>query len=493
MRDTHSPKARRALAAIMFADMVGYSALMAGDEARAYEARVRYRRALATATERHGGEVIQHYGDGSLTLFSSAVEATRAAVFLQRMLRVGDPVPVRVGLHLADVVRDEDGVYGSGVNVAARIESLAAPGSVVISDRVARELSNQPGIDTIALGTVQLKNIREPMDVYAVDDPALVIPGLGEMTINAQRATRGDTMAVTAGKWISKPSASASAPATPPCQEVPTVQGPLAGLLYELHRRRVFRVLMGYLVVVMGTLTGLEHVGPSLGLPGWVIQAAVAAALLGLPVTVALAWVYDVTPRGILRTGGTRADIGRLGLVASGGLLLASGVLATVVSNGDVTSVAEPTLVPGAAESSGALAVLPLSVYDDADHGFSEALHESLVTSLGQVPGLPVLSHASVESYDAASAGAAGVRRLGASLALEGCVQRVGGEMRVLIRLVDTEHGHQLWSARFDRAYSESVVLELQSDIADAVAEGLEDLLAPRASSPVQATAYVGA
>ena len=60
---------------------------------------------------------------------------------------------------------------------------------------------------------------------------------------------------------------------------------------------------MGYLVVVMGTLTGLEHVGPSLGLPGWVIRAAVAAALLGLPITVALAWVYDVTPSGILRTG----------------------------------------------------------------------------------------------------------------------------------------------------------------------------------------------
>ncbi len=487
MRDTPSPKARRTLAAIMFADMVGYSALMAGDEARAYEARVRYRRALATATDRHGGEVVQHYGDGSLTLFSSAVEAARAGVFLQRMLRVGDPVPVRIGLHLADVVRDEDGVYGSGVNVAARIESLAAAGSVVISDRVARELSNQSGIDTIALGTVQLKNIKEPMDVYALDDPELVIPGMGELTIRAQRAAQVDKMTVTAGKWISRPSSTA-APKTEP-----TVQGPLAGLLYELHRRRVFRVMVGYLVAVMGTLTGLEHVGPSLGLPGWAIRAAVAAALLGLPVTVVLAWVYDLTPSGILRTGRTHRDIGRLGLVASGVLLVASGVLAAAVSNGDVTSMAKSAHFPAAAASSDALAVLPLSAIDDDDDGFAEALHESLVTRLGRVPGLPVLSHASVESYDTASAGTDGVRRLGASLALEGCVQRAGGKVRVLVRLVDTEQDRQLWSAQFDRDYSEDVALELESDIADAVAQELEELLSPRASSPVQAAARVGA
>ncbi len=402
------------------------------------------------------------------------------------MLRVGDPVPVRIGLHLADVVRDEEGVYGSGVNVASRIESLAAAGSVVISDRVARELSNQPGIDTIALGTVQLKNIKEPMQVFALDDPALVIPGLGEMTINAQRAARADTMAVTAGRWISKPSASKVA------AEEPTVQGPLAALLYELHRRRVFRVVMGYLVMVMGTLTGLEHVGPSLGLPGWVIRVAVAAALLGLPLTVALAWVYDVTPRGILRTGRSHGHIGRLGLVASAGLLVASGMLAAVVSSGDPTSMAAAHR-DRAVELSSALAVLPLSVYDDDDDRFAEALHESLVSRLGRVPGLPVLSHASVESYDAASAGTKGVRQLGASLALEGCVQRVGDKVRVLVRLVDAEEGRQLWQGRFDHDYSEDLVLELESIIADSVADDLEDLLSPRASSPVRTAVHVGA
>jgi TolB-like protein len=98
-----------------------------------------------------------------------------------------------------------------------------------------------------------------------------------------------------------------------------------------------------------------------------------------------------------------------------------------------------------------------------------------------------------VESYDTASAGTDGVRRLGASLALEGCVQRAGGKVRVLVRLVDTEQDRQLWSAQFDRDYSEDVALELESDIADAVAQELEELLSPRASSPVQAAARVGA
>ena len=271
---------RRSLAAIMFVDMVGYSALMQGDETRAYEARSRYRKVLDAAAARYDGEVVQHYGDGALTLFRSAVQASRAAVEIQRALRLAPVVPVRIGVHMADVVRNADGVYGNGVNVAARIEALAVPGSVLISDRVAKELHNQREVETTALGSVQLKNIDEPMRVHALVDGAVVVPEAADLGIAC----------------------------FPGCSEQPAAPPPspsLSGLplvLYELHRRRVWGVAVGYLVTAVAVLTLLLQAGPSLGLPWWVLRIGMALAAAGLPLSVALAWTFDVTPCGIMRT-----------------------------------------------------------------------------------------------------------------------------------------------------------------------------------------------
>ena len=164
---------RRTLRAIMFADIVGYSAMMQRSELMAFSLRTRFRRILEDVVERYDGEIVQHYGDGTLSIFGSAIDAAHAATLIQIELRTNPEVPVRVGVHMADVVQDCEGVYGDGVNVAARIQSLCTPGAVFLSGLVAYELRNQPGLDYVSLGYYQLKNIEAPVEICAVEDPEL--------------------------------------------------------------------------------------------------------------------------------------------------------------------------------------------------------------------------------------------------------------------------------------------------------------------------------
>ena len=171
----------RQLTAIMFADMVGYTALMQEDERRAKLLRDRQREVLEERVAEFGGEIVQYYGDGALCGFQSAIQAVECAVAVQVDLREEPQVPVRIGLHLGDVAFDKSGVYGDGVNVAARIESLSVAGGVLVSGKIAEEVKNQPGIATEFLAEVSLKNVKEPQRVFAVTNADLVKPGPKEM------------------------------------------------------------------------------------------------------------------------------------------------------------------------------------------------------------------------------------------------------------------------------------------------------------------------
>lgn len=177
----------RQLAAIMFADMVGYTALMQRDEASAMAQRTRYRAVLANAVAEQGGATVQHYGDGALTIFPSAIAAVRCGMALQRALRNDEPpVAVRVGIHTGDIVRDKEGIYGDSVNIAARIQALAEPGSVLISGKVQDEVKNQPGIATRDLGMTRLKNVMRPVRVWAVEGPGIVLPAPNSISSGAR-------------------------------------------------------------------------------------------------------------------------------------------------------------------------------------------------------------------------------------------------------------------------------------------------------------------
>ena len=165
----------------MFADITGYTAMMQEDEARAKSLRDRYRDAVDRAIAEFDGEIIQYYGDGTLSTFGSAKQAVLGARAIQRALQSPPGVPVRIGIHLGDIVRDEGGIYGDCVNVAARIEGLAIPGAVLFSEKVMRELENHPEIRAIGLGEFALKNVRRPVGVFALDDAQITVPGPGDI------------------------------------------------------------------------------------------------------------------------------------------------------------------------------------------------------------------------------------------------------------------------------------------------------------------------
>ena len=180
----------RLLAAIMFADMVGYTELMQQDEQLAKKNRDHHRAVLEDCILDHRGNVIQYYGDGSLSIFGSAIEAVKCAIAIQKRLLQDPKVPLRIGLHLGDIVYDDEGAYGDAVNLAARIESLASPGSVMMSDRVNDELQSHPGIETVSLGKHDLKHIKRPVEVFAVKHKELSVPTLSSIKTKTGSSSR---------------------------------------------------------------------------------------------------------------------------------------------------------------------------------------------------------------------------------------------------------------------------------------------------------------
>lgn len=167
---------KRQLVAIMFTDMVGYTALMQEDEQLAKQKRDRQRKVLEENVNKFNGEILQYYGDGTLSIFNSGVQAVQSAIQIQKELNKEPKVPLRIGLHTGDIVFDEDGIYGDGVNIASRLESISVPGGILISEKLQDELFNHPYIRTQSLGKFRLKNVKKPVEVYAVSAEGIIVP-----------------------------------------------------------------------------------------------------------------------------------------------------------------------------------------------------------------------------------------------------------------------------------------------------------------------------
>ena len=166
----------RQLVAILFADMTGYTALMQENEQLARQKRQRLKEVLESSIKKFNGKVLQYYGDGSLSIFSSAIDGVGCGISMQQQLQLEPKVDVRIGIHTGDVTVEEEAIYGDGVNLASRIESMAAPGSVFISEKVYDEIKNQDNISTREMGYFELKNIKHPVRIFAIANEGIVVP-----------------------------------------------------------------------------------------------------------------------------------------------------------------------------------------------------------------------------------------------------------------------------------------------------------------------------
>ena len=171
----------RQLAAILFADMTGYTALMQENEHLARSKRKRFKDVLDSTIQQHDGKILQYYGDGSLSIFNSAINSVNCAISIQQQLQLDPKVDLRIGIHTGDVVIEEESIYGDGVNLASRIESMAVPGAVFISGKVYDEIKNHDKIKTQELGFFELKNVKEPVRIYAVSNDGIIVPAKNDL------------------------------------------------------------------------------------------------------------------------------------------------------------------------------------------------------------------------------------------------------------------------------------------------------------------------
>src|SRR6202035_5695007 len=166
---------QRKIAAIMFTDMVGYSALAQRDEGLALELLDEHRAFLRPAFLKHQGQEVKTMGDGFLVEFASAIAAVNCAVEIQEALArrnldapADRQLQVRIGIHLGDVLRRGSDIMGDGVNIAARVEPLADSGGIAITQQVFDQVYNKIPETFASIGKIELKNIQRPMEVYRI-------------------------------------------------------------------------------------------------------------------------------------------------------------------------------------------------------------------------------------------------------------------------------------------------------------------------------------
>lgn len=437
----------------MFADMVGYTALMQEDEERARVQRDRHREVLTSVVPRHNGEILQFYGDGTLSVFDSAVEAVMCAVEIQLALRREPEVPLRIGVHAGDIVHDEDGVYGDGVNVAARIEALSASAGILISGKVFDEIKNHTAISSVFLGEIPLKNVKQPVAVFAVTNPGLGIPTEEEIRARAGEAT-GEIRAYVARR--AKES------------EVPVGAGEL--FLKRVKERAMVQWGLVYLAGAWAVLQVVKYFSQVLGWPAFIDQSLPVLAFVGFFVAMVVTWFHG-------EKGRQRIQGQEVLLIAV--LVLIAAAMLTLLPDARPAQTGGPATLPAPAhEGRPSVAVLPFENLSTEEENafFASGLHDEVITQLLRVSGLRVISRTSVMEYATERPNIQVIANdLSVTHVAEATVQRIGDRLRVNVQLIDARTDAHLWADVIDRELDD--FFAVQSEIASTIADSLRATL----------------
>ena len=158
----------RKLAAIVFTDICGFTELMGSDETKAMALLDQQRALLKPIISNFNGEWLKEIGDGVLISFPSAVKAVTCSLEIQRILAHNSDLTLRIGIHIGEVIKKGGDVFGEGVNIASRLEPLAEPGGICVSERVHEDIKNKPEISTAFQEEQLLKGVDKPIKVYSI-------------------------------------------------------------------------------------------------------------------------------------------------------------------------------------------------------------------------------------------------------------------------------------------------------------------------------------
>ena len=167
---------KRQSAAVMFTDIAGYTSIMASDEEKALSLLQDKRKILKPLIKQHDGVYVKGTGDGTLSYFDSAYNASKCAKLFQESIYDNKNMNVRVGIHVGDIVLDDGDVYGDGVNVASRLESMSPVGGICVSNTVYDELRNKKEFDGVELGLQSLKGVGRLIEIYGLKGDLLTEP-----------------------------------------------------------------------------------------------------------------------------------------------------------------------------------------------------------------------------------------------------------------------------------------------------------------------------
>ena len=182
----------RQLAAIMFTDIVGYTALMGDDEQQAFELLQQNRELHKPLIEKYNGKWIKEIGDAVLASFSTVTDAVFCAIDIQHSTQQFPNLILRIGIHQGEVVFENGDVFGDGVNIASRIQSIATPGGIFISESVHNNISNKQGIETRFIKQESLKNVKAPVKIYEI----ITDHGSSKSTMKEQKKSPDKSIAV---------------------------------------------------------------------------------------------------------------------------------------------------------------------------------------------------------------------------------------------------------------------------------------------------------
>ena len=180
---------KRKLSTVLFADIAGYTSLMQTDEQQAMLYLNQFKETIEKIVPINHGEIIQYYGDAVLLTFDSAVDGVECSMSLQ-VAFIEKKIPIRVGMHLGDVVFKNDNVFGDGVNIASRIESMGIPGGILVSKAIRDQLANKSEFQLMSLGNFEFKNVKEPLEVFALANEGLVVPTRADLRGKGKQAKR---------------------------------------------------------------------------------------------------------------------------------------------------------------------------------------------------------------------------------------------------------------------------------------------------------------
>jgi len=446
----------RKLAAIMFTDIVGYTSLMGKDSAKALELIRLNKDIQKPLVEKHNGKWLKEMGDGAMVQFSTALDAVNCAVEIQRGSRADFDADLRIGIHLGDITIENDDVYGDGVNIAARLESIADPGGIYISDGIEKAIRGQSEVQAKYLGEVKLKNVDYEVRTYALQGVGLPTPIIKE-------------------------------------------EKELSGHLFaEIQRRGLIRVGISYLLVSLLLILFWDQLQKwGITLPPWSLSFLYIALGIGFPVALFFAWNYERSPEGFVKT--TSAESWQNPFSASQRkpltgpylnialvlILLFFYLYPGLTSENQDDNSATP-LNSTVIEKS--IVVLPfedMSQNQDQEY-FSNGMMEEILNHLVKIEDLKVVSRTTSMRYKGSDKTTKEIAdELGVATVLEGSVRKEGDRVRITVQLIEGSSNMHLFSESYDRQMTS--IFDVQSEVAQLVASALQAQVSPELKLRIEA------